>query len=502
MGRLDRIVRMASIAFTASVPIVAWAIDVGVALTASHLIAFLLIALAAAVWGTTRRPLPIDLATLSVACFLAVAAVTVVRVLLDPDVVILGESMHRKSVKQLAGLGFAFALFVAFRYLLQAFRLASTIARAHFWTTAVIATLTILQFGAAWWNIESAWANFPVDNSTLGETRGLGTGVILYGFPRVSLTFVEPSRLGIYLLTGWAFWLYTERPFTDTSLHRVLPVLAGILVGVAALVTGSRVAHVVFILGAVSAIALRPYRFYRAALVTATIVVAAGITNPWKAVGVTATLIPEDVPVATQPRISETERASIANAPGRLQRVQPSPYDLRETDKASVANTLGPLQRLEVGLIDMGVRSNVSAKHRIGSLVVALSVVQDYPWLGIGYGTSEFAMAVRYPDEMGAIVAEGRYRPTMLGILAVVLTETGVVGTLCLLGLLVGVALTLGKILRSGDSQARRSAGGLSAAIAVYLLAMSVQTVEVYQFLLAWVLLPVALSLRAEDSGR
>ena len=477
LAQWEAAARRALTGFTISVPVVAWAVDVGVALTASHLIALLIMGLAACAWIAIRRPARIDMATLALAAFAVIATVTVVRVWLGPDLLIFGESFHRKALKQLVGLYFAGLFFVSLRYLTETFRLAPLLARTHFWTTAVIALLAILQFFAALWDINSVLANFPVHNSTLGETRRLGTGVLLYGFPRVSLTLVEPSRLGIYLLTGWALWLYAIQRDSDVLPSGRWATAAGVILGAAVLITGSRAAHVVFVLVAAGAVLLRPWRLRRLGLVIASIAVAAALTGPWKTVRIAATLLPEDTPTASDLELLPRRRPADAerHVPARLDRV---------------------LEGLENRLVAAGAYSGVSARHRIGSLVVALSVFRDYPLLGLGYGTSEFAMAMRYPQrEMGPILGEGPLRPTMLGVHAVVVTETGVIGALCVLALVAAVAAALRRTIRNGDPASRAVGWGMAASLGGYAVAMTGQSIEVYQLLLVWLLLAIALAL-------
>ena len=485
-ARWDAAARGTLAGFTITVPIVAWAVDLGVALTASHVVAMVVMMLAALVWVVIRRPFRMDFATFALACFVAVATVTVVRVLLGPDVVIFEESFHRKAVKQLVGLYFALAFFVALRYIADSFRLAPFLARTHFWMTAVVAACTILQFFVALWDINSELANFPVYNTTLGETRRLGTGVLLYGFPRVSLTLVEPSRLGIYLLTGWGLWLYARNRESEGLSSGPLSLAAGILLGAAVLMTGSRAAHVVFMMVAAGAVLLRPQRLARLALVVASIVVAAALTGPWKAARIAATLLPEEVPSAVtlpaQSRPVSESAAADSEFHKRIDRM---------------------VEALEDRLIAVGAYSGISARHRIGSLVVALSVFRDYPLLGIGYGTSEFAMALRYPQkEMGPILGEGPHRPTMLGVHAVILAETGVIGVLCILIFVGSVCLTLVRTIRQGDASTRALGWGMAASLGGYAIAMTGQSIEVYQLLLVWPLLAIALTLDPTTSRK
>ena len=485
-GKWEALSRGSLLCFVVSVPIVAWAVHIGVALTASHLIAMFLMVLAAGVGITLRRRARVDLATFALACFVVVATVTVARVLLGPNVVIFEESLHRKAVKQLVGLYFAFGLFVALRYLADTFRLGPFLARIHLRTAVILAVLAILQFFVALWDINSSLANFPIHNSTLGEMRRLGTGVLLYGFPRVSLTFVEPSRLGIYLLTGWALWLYALERGDQGWPSGKWTTAGGIVLGATVLMTGSRAAHVVFFILAIAAVLVRPHRLHRLMLVVASLVLVAALTGPWNAARITATLLPEVTPALTFPPPPARRSDTRVPAADSLRDILP--------DKA-VEKLREMQERVNVRLIAAGARAGVSARHRIGSLVVALSVFRDYPLLGMGYGTSEFAMAMRYPlKEMGQIVDEG-FRPTMLGVHAVLLTETGLAGVLCVFGLGWAVCLALARAIRHGDHRSRALGWGMAASLGGYAIAMTGQAIEIYQLLLVWLLLAIALTL-------
>ena len=473
-------------AFTVSVPVVAWALELGVALTASHLLALVIIVLAASVWIVARTPPTIDLATLSLTGFVAVATVTVVQVQMEPDLIILGESLQTKAIKQLIGLWFAFGLVLGLRYLLESFQMGSHLLRAHFWTTVAVAVLALLQYLVAVGDLRSVLAVFPVHNSTLGETRMLETGVKLYGFPRVALTLVEPSRLGAYLLTGWAFWLYALDRRGEGFLQGRAFTLSGILLGAAIIVTGSRTAYFVFAVLFLGGLILRPHRLLRFGLVAASLFLASVLIGPGETAGITTSLMPEAPPGV----------ADVLVGPGGIGAGGGPTVDPGDAATQAIPH-LGVLEQVERSLTAMAISSGVSERHRIGSLVVTMSVLRDDPWLGSGYGTSEFAMASRMPEGIGPIVADA-FRPTMLGVYNTILTETGIVGALCFVGLVLGTLSAVARAARSERPQARRVAWGVGAGLAAYAIAMVGLAVEVYQFLLVWMLLAGALALGSE----
>lgn len=464
-GQLAYVSRHALTFFVASIPVVAWALELGVALTASHLLALFVIGLAGTVWVVLRRPPIIDLVTISLIAFVAVATMSVLRVYSHPDLVIFGESIRAKATKQLIGLWFAFGLFLALRYLLDTFRLGSHVLRAHFWTTVAIAGLALLQYGVALWDLSSPLAAFPVYNSTLGETRVLDSGVAHYGFPRVSLTLVEPSRLGTYLLTGWAFWLFAIELGGQGFLRGRRALFAGILLGAAVILTGSRSAYVVFIVVVIGALLFRPHRLYRLAVVCASIVLAGALVGPRETAGITASLVPAEVPEAVR--------------------------DEASTPRSAAGKKVGLLDSIHADLVAFGTAANPSARHRIGSVIVALAVLREDPWWGAGYGTSEFAMVTKYPAKMGPILTRP-LRPTMLGAYNTVLAETGLLGALCLAGLAIGAFLSVMRVAWWGTPKAGAVAWGLGAALGAYALAMTGLAVETYQFLLFWLLLSLS----------
>jgi hypothetical protein len=464
--RLELISRRAVISFIISIPAVAWALELGVALTPSHILGFAVIALAAATLIALRHRPVFDLISFSLVAFAVVATITVMRVHLQPDVVIYGESLQAKATKQLIGLWFAVGLFLGLRYLMETFRLGTTVLRVHFWTAVVVAVLALVQYGIALWDFGSGFAALPVRNSTLGETRQLVTGVQVYGFPRVALTLVEPSRLGTYLLTAWALWLYAAQRKAGGFLGSRWATISGIVLGAAVILTGSRAAHLVFACLALGAVLARPGRLQRSALVVASLVLAVVLIGPSGTAGVTTSLIRR-----TPPAVSVASGDIVPH--------------IRSTSRNR------RIAGFEDRLIALGRRSSPSTRHRVGSALVTLSVLRDRPWFGAGYGTSEFAMAMRYPPEMGQIVL-GPVRPTMLGAYNTVVTETGVAGTLCLLGLLIGMLTGLWTTARSTLPGASTLAWASGAALSAYALAMSGLAIEVYQFVLVWALLAAA----------
>jgi hypothetical protein len=140
---------------------------------------------------------------------------------------------------------------------------------------------------------------------------------------------------------------------------------------------------------------------------------------------------------------------------------------------------VGVLDSVHAGLVALGTSANPSARHRIGSVIVALAVLREEPWWGAGYGTSEFAMVTKYPNKMGPILTRP-LRPTML------------LGALCLAGLAIGAFLTVMRVARWGTPRAAAVAWGLGAALGAYALAMTGLAVETYQFLLLWLLLSLS----------
>ncbi len=234
----SRAVRLALALFVVSVPLIGWAVEVGVALTPPHFVGLALIAITAVTWWRVRPAFPFNTAILSLIGFVLVATLTVVLVQFEPDIRIFGESSHAKSIKQLVGLGFGVAVFTSLYCLMRWYGLGLSVLRMHFWTTTAVAVLALIQFGVAVFDINSPLANLPVSNSTLGAARPLS---LMYGFPRVSLTMVEPSSLAAYLLTGWSLWLYSlDRPVFFPERFRNLFLWSGVVLGIAVVVTGSR----------------------------------------------------------------------------------------------------------------------------------------------------------------------------------------------------------------------------------------------------------------------
>ena len=460
--------------FVAAVPVIAWAVEVGVALTASHLLGFGIIGLAAIVLARDRRWPPFDLVSAAIAAFATVAAITTVLTLAEPAIIYGDISSHERSAKQLAGLLFALGLFASLRVLFSRFGFAGLALRMHYWMTAGLAILVLAQYAAALWNPNSSLAVFPVHNSTLGEARTLAWGANRYGFPRVALTLVEPSILAGYLLTGWAYGLFAWR-WEGSRRPTVWHVLSTVVLGVAIIVTGSRLAYVVFGATAMGAVALRRPRLARAGLVAASVAVATLLIGPRQVVRVSASIAPAD----TAPPAAITGQAEPvappAAAPGSL------------------------LDRVEDRLLDRGRHEDDSTRQRVASLVVALRVVREHPWLGVGYGLSDFYMESLWPASLPEVHRPFRVPLTMVSAYATIVTETGVLGAACVILLAIVVALALWRQgCRNPESRAR--AAGLSAALGTYALGAAAAPLMVYQFLLIWLLLAVATTLDGDTA--
>ena len=443
----SRVVNVLVLLFVVSIPLVCWAIEIfGIALTASHLLGLALLLVSAGVWWKSRRVLPLNLVTFSAAAFFVLSAFTVALVQLHPDIEVLGESAHTKSIKQLVGLGFGLAVFMALYCLLQWYGLGLAVLRAHYWTTFGVAVLTFLQFGVAMADMTSPFANFSVHNSTLGVQRALS---LMYGFPRVSLTMVEPSNLAAYLLTGWAFWLYTaDRPTFVSDGARPLFVASGVVLGAAIVITGSRLAYIIFAVLVIVALAWRPRRLRRAALVGASVLVGFVLIGP------------------------ENSRALLAPL---------APFLM--TSESAV------------------VRDDASTQHRAASYLVAKRALEERPLLGTGLGTSAFYME-RYWSSFFTPLAAGRSVPhTMLSQYATVVTETGLAGLLCLAVFTFGVLRRLWLLSRySGTANAL--AWGIGGSVASYYIAGLATAFVVYQILLVWLVLALALTVGSSPEIR
>lgn len=468
----SRGVRLGLAFFIVSVPIIGWAVELGVALTPAHLAGLVLMALAAGIWWRHRLPIPVDAAVLSIAGFVLVAAVTVVAVQFEPEIRFYGESSHAKPIKQFVGLGFGVAVFISLYSLLRWCGLGQSALRWHFWTTTVVAALAMVQYAIAVVDINSPLANFPVQNSTLGGVRGLS---LMYGFPRVSLTMVEPSNLAIYLLTGWAFWLYSlDRPIFTSRRGKTLFTWAGVLLGLAVVVTGSRLAYVVFAALLLGALALRPRRLLRAGLVGLSLVVGFLLAGPRQGQRVVATLVPE----LPQAGASSAETASAPGLPG-----------------APAAGTVDNA----AATVERAVRKqDISVQHRSASYLVAMRVIRERPFFGGGFGTSGFYMERYWPSTF----ATGYVRtatPTMLSQYAAVAAETGLFGLICLAVFAVALLRRLARLAyRTPENSGL--AWGLVGAVGAYALGGAATPLVVYQILLGWLLLAIALTTEPEPS--
>lgn len=443
-----RLTRTTLTLFVVCVPLIGWAVEVGVAVTASHVMGLALIALTAATWWQYRPRFPLNTAVVSLLAFFLVATITVVLVQREPNIQLLGESSHSKSIKQLIGLGFASTLFLALCCLLSWYGLGLSVLRTHYWTTVVFAILTFVQYGVALLDIKSPLANFPVQNSTLGGFRWLTS---LYGFPRVSLTMVEPSILATYLLSGWAFWLYSmDRPTFVPERFRRAFVWSGALLGAAIIVTGSRLAYLIFGALALGALVLRPGRLQRAGLVTLSLLVGLPMVGATHGGKLLATLTPNAVSMGD----------SLDDA-------------AKNVEEAVAAQ-------------------DISVQQRTASYLVALRVFRERPILGAGLGTSGFYMERYWPESFVPLHKERTAITTMLSHYAMAAAETGMVGLICLSAFGLGVLGRLWRLLHVKDGEAL--AWGLAASVASYAISAAGNTLISYQILLVWLVLALALT--------
>ena len=473
----SRTVTLGVTLFVISVPFIGWAVELGVAFTAAHFLGLALIALALGTWMRQRPPVPRDLAVLSLLAFVLVALLTVVRVQLEPDIHVMGESAHAKSIKQLVGLGFGVSVFMALYCLLRWYRLGLTALRTHYWTTAVFAVLSLVQYAVALIDISSPLANFPVHNSTLGGLRALS---LMYGFPRVSLTLVEPSILASYLLSGWALWLFAlERPPVADNRRRWF-VASGFVLGVAVIITGSRLAYVVFALLTAAALAVRPHRWHRMQLVGASVVLGFLLTGPVHSRRLIASLLPKTPPAAAATTTRSAASSSSSSTPGTQASQTPEPAAV---DAAA--------RSLETS----AATQDISVQQRTASYLVAVRVLRQRPLLGAGLGTSEFYMDRYWPPAFTPLPPDRRYAPTMLSHYATVVTETGVLGALCLASFIVVLCYQLLQLARR-SSQHAVVAWSIAGAVGGYFVAGIATALITYQILLVWVLVAIALSLR------
>jgi hypothetical protein len=456
--------------FVASVPVICWAIDAHMALTASHVLGSMLLVLAVITWVWRRPALPLDPAVWWLFAFAGVAAISVARVQLAPDIQMFGESAHLKSIKQLVGLFFALALFFGLHCVLRWYGLAWHALRSHYWTTVAIALLALAQYAVALADLTSPFANFAVHNSTIGVTRPLS---LLYGFPRVSATLIEPSYLATYLMVGWSYWLCTAtRRRLGARWGRQLFVWSGVLVGAMTIAAGSRRGYVVMALLAGTAVVWLPDRARRAGLVLACVFAGLVLTGATHAQRVVSSLLPH-APVAAAARAGakpKTGEAAAASAP-----------------------PLTVVHAIE--------RMDQSVQYRAASFLVAFRVVRDEPFLGAGYGTSGFYMERYWPPSFTSRPAGRTTLTTMLSHYATIATETGLVGLLCILGVMVSVAMRLYRVWRSAADAARWQVIGVAALGVSYAIGAISGVLITYQMLLWLLILALALSIDVLESG-
>lgn len=489
------------VALVVSLPVAAWAVEVGVALTLSHLLAMVVVATAGAVWWREHRRVPMGAAGVALLVFFLVAVMSVVMVQAGPDIQMRGESAHAKSIKQLVGLGFGLSVFAGLRSLMQWYGLAPRALRVHLWTTAAVATLALIQFGIASWNVDHVLANWPVHNSTLGATRPLS---LMYGFPRVSLGMVEPSMLATYLMTGWAFWLFAweRRPTVTTSMHGLFTA-SGVVTGVAIITSGSRLVYVVAVSLAVAAILLRPNRLARGGLIAASVVVGLFLTGVDHSQRLMATLMPrpalqEQLPNLPPPTAArDTEPVAVVPAPAGAEGGGNQHGDA--ASPKALVDTLGRTVDDTMHSAETAVNQNdLSVQQRVASYLVTAVVVRERPWTGTGLGTSAFYMERYWPSTFPSIQAFAG-SPVMMSHYGTVLTETGLPGMVCLVAFAAAVLVELWRAGRR--SRDRWLVLGLTAALAGYALAGTATALVVYQSLLVWVLLAASLTLSVPEGA-
>jgi hypothetical protein len=456
--------------FVISVPLVGWAVEVGVALTPSHFLAFVLLGLAARTWFTSRFQIPRDTPVRATVAFLLVATLSVAVLLLEPDIEIFGESARWKSTKQLIGLGFGTGFFIALYCLLRWYNLGLRALQAHYWTTAGFAVLALLQYGAAVVDMDSSVANFPVRNSTLGELRQLS---LMYGFPRISLTLVEPSLLASYLLSGWAFWLYALDcpPFISARAQRLF-VWSGVLLGVALILTGSRLAYAVAGMLVVGALTVRPHRVRRGALFSLSVVIALLLTGTQHTSALMRTLIPNIGSLTDMRRVPEGGRADGSGS---------------AMDKA--------LMSMETAVVGL----DISVQQRTASYIVAMDVLRERPFLGSGFGTSTFYMERYWPRSFVPLHETRVTSPIMLSHYATIASETGLLGVLCLAVFTIGILRRLLELSRKSETD-NALAFGVGASVGSYFISGIAAALIVYQILLVWLLLALALTVTTTAS--
>jgi hypothetical protein len=485
MSLLSRIsspslVKSTLIAFVITLPELCWAAELGVALTPSHVLGIALMMLAGAAWWRWGSARLFDAATVPAVMLVVVALGTVVAVQLRPDALLYGESTHAKSLKQFIGLLYGVGLFFALTYLLRTYRFAGTMARVHHWTASVVAALTLGQFAIASYSLTSPLANFPVSNSTLGVVRPLS---LLYGFPRVSLTMIEPSMLATYLISAWAMWLYGTQLSKGTADRSWSSLASGVLLGVGVVVSGSRLAYLVAATFAAGALVVRPQRAVRLALLVLTVALGASLTGYKQWVNVIATLIPKPTAATTVtaappgPGIGTTvPAASSSEAPVS------KPAEMMEQTAQKVEQAAGTL--------------DISVQQRAASYLVALDVFRQSPLFGTGWGTSAFYMEWLWPASFTPLDSRRTTPPIMLSHAATLLTETGLLGMACVLVFAVGVGMALWKSGQAG-AESRDRAWGVAAAAGSYVMSSFAVGLVVYQFLLVWLIFALAISMDA-----
>jgi O-Antigen ligase len=465
-----RLVSVVLTLFTISIPVVGWAVEAGVALTASHILGLCLLLLAGVTWLRRRPPLPKDLAVVSTMAFVLVAGLSVLHVQLQPDIQLLGESAHLKSIKQLVGLVFGTSVFIALYSLLRWYDLGMSVLRTHYWTTVAVGLAALMQYGVALVDMTLPLANFPVHNSTLGGARPLS---LMYGFPRISLTLVEPAFLGTYLLTGWSLWLFAQdHPPFPTNRGRRWFLWSGLVLSAAVVITGSRLAYVVcgtLILGGLIA---RPHRVRRAGLVALGVVLGILLTGASHSVKLVASLLPSAQRPAGQLSASD---------PGVT--VPPAPSQPGSSMLTAMAE----------GVEGAAVSYDVSVQQRTASYLVAMRLVRDHPFLGTGFGTSSFYMERDWPASFLPLPPERVAGPTMMSHYATIASETGLLGVFCLTGVALAVLLRIRELAR-GDANDMALAWGVGAAVGSYYLSGLAAALVVYQILLVWLLLATALA--------
>ena len=354
--------------------------------------------------------------------------------------------------------------------------------RTHFWTTATFAALALVQFFVALTDMRSSLANFAVHNSTMGPLRPLS---LMYGFPRVSLTLVEPSILAMYLLSGWALWLYAvEQPPVASDRARRLFTASGVFMGVAIITTGSRMAYIVFAVLTVVALAVRPRRVQRMSLVAVSVLVGLFLTGPSHTRALVVTLLPKWTPAAVRPAPPRTTRSSLPGATA----IGPAAWMNANVDEA--------VERVESAVATQ----DISVQQRMASYLVAVNVFRERPLFGTGVGTSNFYMERYWPGSLTPLPEHRVFAQVMLSHYATVITETGIAGMACL------TMFALALIRRLVDfARLRREnhvvAWGLGAAIAGYSIAGFASALVTYQILLVWLLPAIALSLSGNGVG-